>query len=310
MYHRSCVGRGGELWYCTWDRCFWDPTEQAMYGGTFQPKTVRNGILPHCRDKEHWSLDAIVMLGVMIVVDKDSGPDDPKKPFMFPSIHGNSSSYAATMVTTTIRKATDEIEELDPQTSSHDIRYGVLSDMQLNKDLQIIYAIFRGDWQFAGDSTGLSYCDRQPGTLEAGKAIAGWKCTKELIVSLDLDDIIFELLGEDADASTITRMRNLVESLFRRMPLSKEKTDQCYQLRNVFFVAVIEMAPIIVADLQRARGEDAPADILESTLRYELVKHDFSWNDLLCWSEKVSPLVCLTKTYFNLINVLLFYDRS
>ena len=286
VYHRSCVGRGGELWYCTWDRTFWDPTEQVMMGATFQPKTVRNGILPHCRDKEHWSLDPLVMLAVMVAVDTGSGGTDEKN-FMFPSIHGNSSNYAATMVTNTIRKACSDIDELDPSTSSHDIRYGVLSDMQANKDLQIIYAIFRGDWQFEGDTTGLNYCDRQPGSLEAGKAVAGWKSTKEVIASLDLDDIILVLVGDDADASTLTRIRNFSESLFKRMPLSKEKTDKCYQLRNVFFCALIEMAPVIIDDLNTLRGDNPPKDLLETTLRYELAAHGFDWDDLLGWSKKV-----------------------
>ena len=286
VYHRSCVGRGGELWYCTWDRTFWDPTEQVMYGGTFQPKTVRNGILPHCRDKEHWSLDPIVMLAVMLAVDTGSGAKD-NETFMFPSIHGNSSGYAATMVTETIRKACDDIDELDPKTSSHDVRYGVLADMQAHKDLQLIYAIFRGDWQFEGDTTGLNYADREPGSLEAGKAIAGWKSTKEVILSLDLDDIILELLGDDADDDTLTRMRNLAESLFKRMPLSNKKEKQCYQLRNVFFCALIEMAPVIIDDLNCMRGINAPTDILESTLRYELTRYGFSWDDLLGWSKKV-----------------------
>ncbi len=47
------------------------------------------------------------------------------------------------------------------------------------------------------------------------------------------------------------------------------------------------MAPVIIDDLNTLRGENAPKDILESTLRYELAASGFNWDDLLGWSKKV-----------------------
>ena len=209
------------------------------------------------------------------------------------SIHKNKPLYASTMLNKTIKNVEKEVDGLDKKSTSHDIRYGALADMQANVDLQMIYAIFRGDWAFLGDCTGLNYADRDPGVVEAGKAVGGWKCTKEIIMSCDAMDLMDLLLGADADELVKTNFTNLVAALFKGMPLSREKSDICYNLRNIFFCAVVEKAPEIFADLKELRGRDSGMDVLEKNLRFELVSHDFTMTDLFDWSNKVRGKMCV-----------------
>ena len=118
-----------------------------MHAGCYQSKTNKISALPHCRDKHDWSLDVIVMIGCMLIADTETHEHkNPEKPFIFISIHKNKPLYASTMLNKTIKK----VDGLDKKSTSHDIRYGVLADMQANVDLQMIYAIFRGDWSWGG----------------------------------------------------------------------------------------------------------------------------------------------------------------
>ena len=294
VYHRSCAGRGGELWFATWDRCSWDCEKHVMHAGCYQSKTNKISALPHSRDKHDWSLDVIVMLGCMLIADAETHDhEDANKPFIFTSIHDNKPLYASTMLNKIIKNVEDEVNGLNKKSRSHDIRYGALADMQANVDLQMIYAIFRGDWAFLGDCTGLNYADRDPGVVEAGKAVGGWKCTKEIIMSCDAMDLMDLLLGADADELVKTNFTNLVAALFKGMPLSREKSDICYNLRNIFFCAVVEKAPEIFADLKELRGRDSGMDVLEKNLRFELVSHDFTMTDLFDWSNKVRGKMCV-----------------
>lgn len=273
-----------------------------MHGGCYQSKTSKVSVLPHCRDKHDWSLDVIVMLAAMLIADTETHEHkDPDKPFIFTSIHNNSPVYATTMLNNTIKNVFEEVDGLDSKSTSHDIRYGVLADMQANPDLQFIYAIFRGDWSFLGDCTGLHYADRDPGVIEAGKAVAGWKCTKDIIESCDAMDIMDVLLGEDADDTVKAKFTNLVESLFEGMPFSRNRGDKCYNLRNIFFCAIIERAPDIIADLKRLRGEDSGKDVFEKNLMQKLYHHDFGLIDLIAWSDKVRVL-----SFLIIVTVLLF----
>ena len=75
--------------------------------------------------------------------------------------------------------------------------------------------------------------------VEAGKAVGGWKCTKEIIKSCDAMDLMDLLLGADADELVKTNFTNLVAALFKGMPLSREKGDICYNLRNILPLLLI-----------------------------------------------------------------------
>lgn len=282
-----------------------------MEGGCYQPKTSKVSVLPHCRDKRDWSLDVIVMLAAMLIADTDTHEhEDPEHPFIFTSIHNNNPYYAATMLSDVMKKVSDKVDGLTSKSASHDIRYGALADMQSNPDLQFICAIFRGDWAFLGDCTGLHYADRDPGAIDAGKALAGWKSLRDNIESLDAMDIMDYLLGERVDDTLRTKYKNLVASLFEGMPFSTNKGDQCYTLRNVFFCAIIEKLPEIIKDLKHLRGKDSGKDVLERNLMAKFIEFDFDFLDLVDWSAKVR-VVCvflyyLSSDYYLLTWAILF----
>ena len=276
----------------------WDVERQVMQGGCYQPKTSKVSMLPHCRDKHDWSLDVIVMLAAMLIADtKTHEHKDPENPFIFTSIHKNKPLYASTMLSKVMKKVSKDVDGLSSESTSHDIRYGGLADMQANPDLQFICAIFRGDWAFLGDCTGLHYADRDPGVIDAGKALAGWKSLRNNIDSLDAMDIMDYLLGDGVNDTLRAKYQNLVASLFEGMPFSKNKGDQCYDLRNVFFCAIIEKAPDIIRDLKRLRGKDSGKDVLEKNLMAKFTLYDFDLMDLVDWSTKVCYVVCVFLIY-------------
>ena len=289
--HRSCVSRASELSCLKWSETNWCEEDQVMNGLTFQPKTNKKCTLSHARDKTTWTLDPLVMLAIMLIVDPDSKSPSSEDSFMFPTIRKGKGKKSATTMITELLKSSGKKDS-----TSHDVRYGALHDIQKNVDIEFIKAVFRGVWTFKGDSCSIRYADKYPGQLEAGKALGGFHNTKEIIPSLDIMMHLDDLLGADATDETTQRFKNFATNLMIRLPFSKEG-EQCFSLRNVLLAAIIEMLPKILNDLKEAR-KSAVADhdddeiglaggVLEKVVRNELFSAHFDWNDLLVWSKKV-----------------------
>ena len=90
--------------------------------------------------------------------------------------------------------------------------------------------------------------------------------TKNTIPSLNFFDLCDILLGDDWTCETTqTKLDNLVTSLFFNLPNSNDKGHPNHTIRNILFTALVEMAPVIIADLKRMKGDDYQ-DILEMVL--------------------------------------------
>ena len=228
------------------------------------------------------------MLAIYVIVNPDSKPKDGEdEPFIFLFLHQLHKMSATTVLNQAINSVKAHVIKLHEDATSHCVRYGGLADISRNVDLQFIYGIFRGDWYFQGECTALHYADKDPGCLEAGKALAGWKCTKWDIPSIDPMDHLDHLLGNDAPEHTKARFENLASDLFSNLPFSRPG-EQLYDLRNIFFGAVIEMAPQVINDLACMRQNDDFEEPLHNKLKAAVIRKHFSWeDDFLVWSRKV-----------------------
>ena len=266
--------------------------EKALMGGWYQRKTNRDSYMGHVRDKEHWSLDVIVMLSVMLIVGDDRNAGIGSRDMMFPFVHRLSAKNTTAFLNDSINQAKGKAEGLNKDSTSHHARYGGLSDIQVNKDLDFIDSIFRGKWHFQGECTGLNYADKAPGCLRAGKALAGWKSCKEVIESLDIFELLDEFIDDDdADESKVLlgrKLENLAGSLFKTLPYCENKDQHLFKVRNIFLTAIIEMAPKIISDLKVFHNDNDYEDIFEKILKHALSSVQVSWTEFLCWSKKVS----------------------
>lgn len=294
-FHRGNVGRGGELHNCNWKKCFYDVDENAMMGGWFQRKTGRISHMGHVRDKKDWTLDVIVMLAIMLIVGDEYKEGDSD--MMFPFIHRLRCADASTYLNNAIKEARGHAQGLNPASTSHHARYGALSDIQHCKDLDFIDGIFRGKWFFQGECSGLSYANKAPGCLRAGKALAGWKECKNEIISLDAFELIDELMGDElmgdsTDAESKIMFRNKLDNfaglLFKGLPYCQKKEEHLYKMRNIFLTAIIEMTPKIIADLKVFHNDDKYVDIFEKRLKHSLAMVQIDWSEFLKWSATVS----------------------
>ena len=287
-YNRANVGRGGEIYFSSWKTTSWCYEEDVFETETFQPKTGRITRVCLARDKTEWALDPLVMLAAMLIVDPASGligDGDDDENFIFPTLHLLTYKSVANLLNDYIKNISKEgVEGLDQKAASHDIRFGALADCQANDDLQLIYAIIKGGWQFQGDSTGMWYADKRPAMIEAARALAGYKNTKE--VPALPDAMRCNLIDENFEDDFHVTFENFAASLFERLPFSK-KGERNYNLRNVFLGAIIEKLPKIIADLKVLKGDEFHQDSLERIVRSELVRHQFTWEEFLGWSAKV-----------------------
>ena len=181
-----------------------------MMGGWFQRKTARTSHMGHVRDKKDWSLDVIVMLAIMLIVGPEHKEGDTD--MMFPFLHRLKPSKVSTYLNDALKEVRGHAEGLNPNSTSHHARYGSLHDIQGNKGLDMIDGIFRGKQFFQGECTGLSYANKAPGCLRAGKALAGWKECKNEIISLDAFELIDELMGDDDAAESKVIFENKLDN--------------------------------------------------------------------------------------------------
>ena len=291
-YDRANVGRGGEVYFASWKTTHWSYDDDVLETETFQPKTGKICQVCIARDKEEWALDPLLMIAAMLIVDPAAGSstsepsENGNEAFLFPTLHQNSSKSVASLLTEKIKAISESgVEGLDKKSGSHDVRYGAMADLQANVDLPMIYAVIKGGWSFMGDSTGLWYADRRPAMIEAARALGGSKNTKQAIHSPDA--MACNLIDENFSGDFHVAFENFAAALFKRLPFCKEG-EQNRGLRNVLLGAIIEKLPQIIADLKHLKRDPFYQDVLERTVRSELAKHQFEWNDLLEWSAKVS----------------------
>jgi uncharacterized protein YihD (DUF1040 family) len=272
LYH--AVGRGGEVSTSNWDTAIWEKRE----GGRFyldwgEVKVAKHSVLDFFPDADNNHLICMIhSLAAYLVtspgkVKSSTVTDAPA--WIFPSFVDMADGGATSKASRILKNMVDDVDGLHEGHTVHGLRAGAADDMLLNKDCNIIGAIFRGNWDFTGDCVLFRYLYGKLFTSQAGKVLAGYKNPDQAVAYPDLSVIINE---DNADL-----INNFAISLFSVDLLHKGPLKP---FRNAMLAALLMHHHDITAEYGR---DHVIVQALNSSATHLLIRTA----DLYQWGRKI-----------------------
>ncbi|MGH7974120.1 MAG: hypothetical protein ACREBR_01240, partial [bacterium] len=175
-------GRGGEVSAATWNSACWDDDQEMLVLDWREFKTAEESMMTFHPDASSFHLDQFHSFACYLIAGSGrldaaiTGNETIK--FIFPGFVNMVSGGAAAKVSRILKACFDEgVPGMTAEMTSHGLRVSSADTMVFNKTVDLVMAIFRGNWNFEGECLILHYLTKKLFVTQAGKALAGFPNT-------------------------------------------------------------------------------------------------------------------------------------